>query len=725
MKKFLGLLVLFFVFISACQPAPQPSATTIPQTASSVLPTSTATVAPSPINSPKSTATANPAASCTITTVTAAPASTTVAEAPLIPRRTLFTLVDKTGVSLSRDGTKIAYRAPTGGALNIWVAPADNIAAAQPVSNFRRGIRSYSWAWTHKHLIFAEDENGDENFQVYVVDLNNRQTRTLTSLKGVRVNIQRLSDKFPNEILITLNDRDPKQFDLYRLNIETGERKLVLQSENFASFITDDDFNVRFVLRYTSDGGKEYLKRIDKGVWETYLKIGPEDEDTSGTAGFDQGGKILYFIDSRGRNTGAFTSITLDTGAQSLIADNPCSDVNDWITNPATREIQAVAFYSERKRWQVLDKSLAEDFAYLQTVADGDLQILSRSPDLKRWVVSYVVDNGPLRFYLYDRDAKKATFLFSNQKALEDLTFAKMYPVAIKSRDGLNLVSYLTLPVGSNPGRGARPTRPLPLVLDVHGGPWARDEWGFNREAQWLANRGYAVLSVNYRGSEGFGKAFLNAGNKEWGGKMHEDLIDALNWAAQERIADPNKVCIMGGSYGGYATLVGLTFTPDAFACGVDFAGRSDLTSIVNDPVPIRVSSLDFWKTRVGDPSTTEGNQFLLSRSPITFVDRIKKPLLVVQGANDPRVKQIEADQIVQAMQARKIPVTYLLYPDEGHGFSSASNSRSFNAVTEAFLARVLGGRVEPFGNDLSGSSMTVPVGAELIPGLADILKRK
>jgi dipeptidyl aminopeptidase/acylaminoacyl peptidase len=327
-----------------------------------------------------------------------------------------------------------------------------------------------------------------------------------------------------------------------------------------------------------------------------------------------------------------------------------------------------------------------------------------------------------VQYYRYDREDKAAEFLFTHRKALEGLTLAKMHPVIIESRDGLDLVSYYTLPVGSDSDGDGRPDEPLPMVLYVHGGPISRDNWGYNPIHQWLANRGYVVMNVNFRSSRGFGKAFINAGNLEWGGKMHDDLIDAVEWAIQEGIANPDQVAIMGCSYGGYATLWGMTNTPDTFACGVDIVGPSNLITLFEAMPPYRQPAIEVLATRMGDARTEEGRALLAERSPLTYVDQIQRPLLIGQGANDPRVKQAESDQIVQAMQEKNISVTYLLYTDEGHGFVRPENKLSFNAVTEAFLSECLSGRYEPIGDDFEGSSITVPVGAEEVPGLAEAL---
>ena len=349
--------------------------------------------------------------------------------------------------------------------------------------------------------------------------------------------------------------------------------------------------------------------------------------------------------------------------------------------------------------------------------------MISRTLNDDYWIAAYLLDDGPVRYYRYDRARKQAQFLFSNREALEGLPLAKVHPVVIKSRDGLDLVSYYMLPLEGDRDSPGHPSSPLPMALLVHGGPWARDNWGYNPVYQLLANRGYAVLSVNFRGSTGFGKNFVNAANLEWAGKMHDDLVDAVQWAIEQKIADPQRVAILGGSYGGYATLAGLTFTPDTFACGVDIVGPSNLVTLLNTIPPYWEPQVELWANRVGDHRTEEGRAFLTERSPLTHVDRISKPLLIGQGANDPRVKQAESEQIVQAMQDKNIPVTYALYPDEGHGFARPENNLSFFAVTEAFLAGCLGGRHEPVGSDFEGSSITVPAGAEHIPGLSEAIK--
>ena len=642
---------------------------------------------------------------------------------PLIPRKILFGNPDKAMARLSPDGKQLSYLAPVEGVLNILVGTPDKPDEAKPVTADRkRGIRNYFWAYTNDHILYTQDADGDENWHVYCVNLSSGEIKDLTPLKEVRAEMQEVSEKFPEEVLVGLNDRDPQYHDLYRVNINTGERELVQENTEFAGFVTDDDYRVRFASKMTPDGGSALYEPDGDGGWKQWQKIGMEDTLTTSPAGFDKSGQVLYFMDSRGRDTGALVAVDLENGETQVIAENDRADIGGVLSHPTEKTIEAVSFNYMRTEWKILDPVVKADFEYLYTVADGELQVASRTLDDKTWIVAYLMDDGPVRYYIYDRPNKDARFLFTNRKSLEGLPLVKMHPVVIGSRDGLNLVSYLTLPKDADADGDGRPDQPLPMVLMVHGGPWARDAWGFDPQAQMLSNRGYATLSVNFRGSTGFGKAFANAGNKEWAGKMHNDLLDAVDWAVKQKIADRDKVAIMGGSYGGYATLVGMTFTPEVFACGIDVVGPSNLFTLLKTIPPYWAPAIQMFKDRVGDLDTEEGRKLLEERSPLNYVEKIVRPLLIGQGANDPRVKQSEADQIVAAMTSKKIPVTYVLFPDEGHGFARPQNSLAFNAVTELFLSRRLGGRYEPIGDDFEGSSIKVPFGADDLPGLVESL---
>lgn len=638
----------------------------------------------------------------------------------LIAREILFGNPDKAMARLSPDGAHVAFLAPDEGVLNVFVAPSDEPAAAKAITADRgRGVRMYLWAHDNRHVLYLQDEAGDENWRVYSADVDTGETVDLTPFAGVAAQIVKVSHRHPSAILVGLNDRDPRWRDVYRIDIKTGERELVQQNDRFAGFVGDDDLAVRLALEPTPSGGQKLLSKVDD-AFELLFEIEADDSMTTNPIGFDQSGERLYLVDSRGRDKAALVALTLSSGQLAVLAKDPRADVSDALLHPTTKEVQAVSAEYLRSRWTFLDDAVERDFARLAEVTRGDILVTSRTLDDRKWTVAFMADDGPARTYVYDRDTAEATFLFSNRAELEGLPLTQMRPVEIPSRDGKPLCSYLSLPRWLKD----EPASPLPMVLLVHGGPWARDSWGFDPTHQWLANRGYAVLAVNFRGSTGFGKSFINAGDGEWSGKMHDDLLDAVSWAVEQKLADPDKVAIMGGSYGGYATLVGLTYTPEVFACGVDIVGPSNLITLLESIPPYWASFLASLKKRVGDPDTPEGEKALRDQSPLFRADRIQRPLLIGQGKNDPRVKQAEADQIVNAMTARNIPVTYALYPDEGHGFARPENLKSFNAITEAFLAEVLGGRAEPIGSELEGASVTVPVGASVVPGLELALGR-
>jgi Dipeptidyl aminopeptidases/acylaminoacyl-peptidases len=392
-------------------------------------------------------------------------------------------------------------------------------------------------------------------------------------------------------------------------------------------------------------------------------------------------------------NAERLIALDLSTRKETVIAEDPEYDIGGLLAHPKTRNIEAVSFYKDKEEWQIIDPIIAEDIEAIKQIRPGEFGI-SRTLSDEKWLISFVTDDGPVYFYVYDRPTKTHSFLFSNKPKLEGLSLASMEPISYTAIDGLTIHGYLTKPVGV--------ALPAPTVLLVHGGPWGRDTWGYDSQAQWLANRGYAVLQVNFRGSTGYGKAFLNAGNREWAGKMHQDLIDGVNWLVENGISQQDKIAIMGGSYGGYATLVGLTFTPEVFACGVDIVGPSNIITLMQSIPPYWEPIRKNFYHRVGNLDTEP--EFLKQRSPLFFVDRIEKPLLIGQGANDPRVKQAESEQIFEAMKQAGKPVEYVLYTDEGHGFARPENRLHFYGVAEEFLAKYLGGRFEPVG-EITGHS--------------------
>ncbi|MFN2130347.1 MAG: S9 family peptidase, partial [Anaerolineae bacterium] len=420
-------------------------------------------------------------------------------EYPLIPRQILFGNPDRTNVRLSPDGAHLSWLAPVDGVLNVWVAPRDNLDAARPVTHDTgRGIHRYWWAYSSTDLLYIQDRDGDENYHLYAVDLVEVGVRDLTPLEGVQARIQHLSHKHPDELLVALNDRDEELHDLYRLDLRTGERTLVQENPGYADFLTDDDMRVRAATRQTPDGGLEVLLPGKKGQeWVLWQTIPQQDAMTTWPIGFDASGDVLYLVDSRGRDTAALLAQHMTSGETELLAEDPRVDASGVIVHPTSRQIQAVAFVYARKRWEVLDPAIEPDLGKLQAVADGDVEVVSRTLDDSAWVVAYVVDDGPLRYYLYDRSAGTVELLFTEREALVGLPLAKMHAATIEARDGQELVVYLTLPLGTDADGDGVPGNPIPMVLFPHGGPWGRDVWGLNRYHQWLANRGYAVLSVN------------------------------------------------------------------------------------------------------------------------------------------------------------------------------------------------------------------------------------
>ena len=561
--------------------------------------------------------------------------------------------------------------------------------------------------------LFFREQGGDENWQAHSVDLTTGVIRVLTLGPGVRSHVQEVSRHFPTELLIGHNERDKRVSDLYRVNVVTGASERIETNDGaFVWYYTDAQLRVRLAARYTDDASVEYLQRGPDGEWSLFTRIDMVDAMSTRPIDFSDDGAEVYWLDSRGRDSAAVVAQDLRSGTRRVLAEDATADFTELALDPRTLRPFAARVTFTRRRWQVLDPAYADDFTRLAAPARGDIGDIEKSLDQKHWLVFYERDRGPGQLFHYDRHTKRSRFLFSTRRALEGAPLVEMEPVVVRARDGLSLVSYL-----SRPRDSARGT-PGPMVLVVHGGPWGRDTWGLSSTHQWLANRGYAVLSVNFRGSTGFGKAFVNAGNLEWAGKMHDDLIDAVDWAIAERIADPRRVAIFGGSYGGYSALVGLTFTPETFACAVDYVGISNILTLLETIPPYWKPWQTIWKARTGDYTTEEGRRVLAERSPLTHVGRIVRPLLIAHGVNDPRVKVSESEQIVAAMRERNIPVTYLSYSDEGHGFRRQENRRSFNAVAEAFLARHLGGRFEPIGDDFKGSTIEFKAGRDLIPGV-------
>jgi dipeptidyl aminopeptidase/acylaminoacyl peptidase len=615
---------------------------------------------------------------------------------PLIPREILFGNPERTSPRLSPDSKYLAYLAPDqNNVLQVWLRTVGQEDDRQLTADKKRGIRIFFWTYNSEQLIYLQDSDGDENFHLYSVNIHSDIVRDLTPFQGVKAQPVALDHNFPDWVLVGMNLSDRQKFDVYRINLKNGAVEFDTENPgNVVGWTADAQFQVRAAIAATPDGGSDLLIRMSYGQpWELFRHWGPDDQ--GGAVSFSEDGKTLYITGSHGANAQRLIALDITTRQETVIASDEQYDVGGIVTHPTKRVIQAISFYRDKQEWQILDQSIAADFEAIAQVRPGEFSITSRDLADQNWLVVYMTDDGPAYYYAYDRESKSSTLMFSNQPKLEGLSLASMQPVSYQARDGLTIHGYLTTPVGI-------PAKNLPTVLLVHGGPWARDSWGYSPLVQWLANRGYPVLQVNFRGSTGYGKAFLNAGNREWAAKMHDDLIDAVNWLVQQGIADPKKIAIMGGSYGGYATLVGLTFTPDVFAAGVDIVGPSNLITLMQSIPPYWAPMKAMFAHRLGDLEKEE--DFLKARSPLFFADKIQSPLLIGQGANDPRVKQAESEQIVAAMQAANKPVKYVLYPDEGHGFARPENRLHFFAIAEEFLAKYLGGRCEPLG-DISGHS--------------------
>ncbi len=637
--------------------------------------------------------------------------------ARIIPRAIIFGNPDRTLARISPDGAHVSWLAPKDGVMNVWVAPADDPANAKVITNDgNRGIRTYSWAPNNSYIYYIQDQGGDENFHVYSANIETGEVADLTPIgEGARAQIEAVSSERPDHLVVGINERNPEVFDAYLVNVTTGNRELLKENPGYIGWLIDNNLEPRFGFAPTPDGGGNIVD-FDGSV---VVEILAEDFLTTQSIGFNQANNAIYMIDSRNRDKAALTVISLDTGETTMLAQSEIADISGVLTDARTHEPIAYNIDFLKSGWYALGDEAAGDIQKLSATFSGSLSIVATTSDMSKWIVHEDATEKSGAYYIYDRESQSVKSMLVQRPGLADYTLAPMHALELDSRDGLTLVSYLTLPIGSDADGDGRPEEALPMVLWVHGGPWARDSYGYNSVHQWLANRGYAVLSVNYRGSTGFGKAFTRGSVGEWAGKMHDDLIDAVRWAVDQGVAIEDEVAIGGGSYGGYATLVGLTFTPDVFACGVDIVGPSNLVTLLE-------SFPEYWKPflkgtffmDLGDPANEDDREFMLSRSPIARVDSISAPLLVGQGQNDPRVTKLEADQIVEAMSAKELPVTYVNFPDEGHGFARPENRLAFFSVMEGFLEGCLGGKSEPVNDAFDDSSIEILFGEGYIENI-------
>jgi dipeptidyl aminopeptidase/acylaminoacyl peptidase len=607
---------------------------------------------------------------------------------PLIPREVLFGNPERATPQISPNGKLMAYLAPKDGVLNVWVGTVGAKDYRPVTHDTDRGVRVYFWAHDSHHILYLQDVGGDENWRLFSVDLETSEEADLTPFDNVQVQIIHHDKRHPGEMLIAMNKEDERLHDVYHLDLASRKLELVAKNPgNVANWVVDADMVVRGAMASTPEGGFDLLIRESSdSAWKYVISWDADDALNSGPIGFTLDGKSVYLLDSREGNTATLMRLELDSDKSEQLAADPEYDVSDVTIHPDTYEVQMVSFVKSRVEHQILDPEITRDVEMIRELNPGDFGVYNRTHADDIWLVGFTQDQRPFSYFAYDRRKAEGTFLFYNRPDLAQYILAAMEPISFQARDGRTIHGYLHTPPESD-------RRGLPMVLNVHGGPWHRDIWGYDPESQWLANRGYAVLQVNFRGSTGFGKDFLNAGDKEWGGKMHDDLVDGVEWAVENGIADPGRVAIYGGSYGGYAALVGATFTPDVFRCAVDIVGPSSLLTFI-ETIPAYWSTyLAMLHRRVGNPETESG--FLRSRSPLFAVDQIKIPMLIAQGANDPRVKQSESEQIVAAMEEKGIDHEYLLFPDEGHGFAKPENRLRFYAAAERFLAKHLGGRFE------------------------------
>jgi dipeptidyl aminopeptidase/acylaminoacyl peptidase len=635
---------------------------------------------------------------------------------PLIPRRTLYDNPAFFGAKLSPDGRFVSWLAPVDNVLNVWAAQTDRVSSGQPVTRTKgRPINWQDWSPDGRYIMFLNDENGDENLHLFAVDPQTSELRDVTPISNIRAIPTLWSFLAPDKVAVYLNDRDPRWHDVYLLDLATGDRSLIWENrQEFDHVGLDWQLRPRHARSNAADGGSR-LWRIDGEKVTHWRDIPYDDVVTTRLMRFDAGGKHVHLLSSLDHNTSALVRVDWSNGDEQVLFRSERADVTDVIFNAKTFEAEAVCIDPGRREWNALTSRAKAELAFIRaSLPDHDFTVQSQSDDDRRWIVMSYNAQQPATYHLLDRDRLTLTELFTARPELRSYRLAPMQTIEGKSRDGLRLVSYLTLPTDIE---AVRPKKPLPMVLVVHGGPWFRDGFGYRGDHQWLADRGYAVLSVNYRGSTGFGKAFIAESEKQHARTMHDDLIDMVEWAVAEGIAQEDRIAIFGGSYGGYASFVGATFTPEVFCCAISVVGISNLQTLLESLPPYWAGFVEFMYRSYGDPRTEEGRTLLAERSPIHKVANIKRPMLIFHGANDVRCKVAESDSMVAAMQARNIPAIYVVYPDEGHGFAKPPNRLSYIAITEAFLAQHLGGAFEPIGNDLEGSSHQIRTGAEALVG--------
>ncbi len=619
----------------------------------------------------------------------------------LIDRQILFGNPEYAGAQISPDGKFISFIKPYKDTMNIWVKGFNEpFNAARPMTaDIARPVRNYFWSRDGKYILFVQDNAGDENFNVYAVNPADKPSagsdvpaaRNLTEAKGVRAIIQAVPKSDPDAIYVGINERDKAWHDLFKVKISTGERTLINENKDrYQGMIFDNTDKMRLALRTPENGDTEILRFNADGSTTKILSCNLFETCTP--IRFHKDNKRVYIENNKGNlDLSELSLLDVESGKLEKIEGDPLNKVDFAAADfsDVTNEIIATAYVDSRTRIYWKDKTYEKDYNTIKKkVGDREISMQSSTADETKFIVSTFSDVDPGTVWLYDRKSGDLSKLYEVREKLDRKALAPMTAITYKSSDGLEIPAYLTLPKGVA-------AKNLPLVVFPHGGPWARDSWGYNTFAQLLANRGYAVLSPNFRGSTGYGKKFLNAGNNEWGQKMQDDLTWGVKHLISEGIVDSKRVGIMGGSYGGYATLAGVTFTPDMYAAAVAIVAPSNLQTLLESIPPYWEAGRIIFYKRMGDPNTPEGLAQLKRQSPLYSADKIKTPLMVVQGANDPRVNKRESDQIVIALRERKYPVEYLVAPDEGHGFARPVNNLAMIATSEKFLAKYLGGRYQ------------------------------
>lgn len=643
----------------------------------------------------------------------------------LIPRSVLLSQSARSAPVISPDGDQIAWVAPHDGARNIWLAASNDKTTARAVTTETTSrIREIWWSAAPSVLIVLMDATGSEQTDLFAFDLAVHAWRRLSPLPDGQNRLLAISANHPDHILLETNSDNPEYFDAWRVDVHTGAAERTLRNDRFSWLHADQELRVRLGEQRHDDGSVSFHAIDPDGGSRLFTHVSSEDEATTRPLrvyellnAFGPGDAEIYAMDSRGRDTSALAAWNLSTGAVRMIGGDDRADLAAVATDAATKEVLAWASEYDRPRIHAMPAAQSALDAIRAKLGD-DVWIGAQSTDAQRWIVSSYAPDRTTRHYLFNRTDLALAHLYDERPELTAVRLAPMTTHIVRSRDGLDLVCYVARPFHAPPG-------PLPTVVLIHGGPWIRDAFAFDPWIQFVASRGYAVLTVNFRGSRGFGKTFLNAGDREWGGAMLDDVLDAVQWAIDEKIALPGKIAAMGASFGGYSVLSAMARTPELFACGVDIFGLSNLESFLESIPPHWKVLKAMWRRRVGDIDTEEGRAFLRRRSPLHDVDKMIRPILIAHGATDPRVLEGESRQMALALDARRIETTYVLFPNEGHNFFQLANELSFFACVEGFLAKHLGGRAEPFGTEIEQSDITVPLGARHIPGLEDALQRR